>query len=203
MGPIGVGTMRMCSMQVPINDSETLPGRPCMPARNPWSRACRNLRPGEASLMADEQALLDRICEAYYLPAWCSVDDYRRIFEAQGLQVRSLRVSAPALLGCLLWPRCCFGCAGRSAPRLPGRKRAHAGWLLWLFLWVMGAVCGTGSAQQAHAYTGGVRVLGMCPDAFVVRAWQPSREQFLCMHVLLVCSQRPAADGDPLLWGRQ
>ncbi len=46
----------------------------------------RNLRPGEAGLTADEQALLDRICEAYYLPAWCSEDDYRRICTAQGLQ---------------------------------------------------------------------------------------------------------------------
>jgi len=48
----------------------------------------RNLRPGEAGLTADEQALLDRICEAYYLPAWCSEDDYRRICSAQGLQAR-------------------------------------------------------------------------------------------------------------------
>ena len=49
----------------------------------------RNLREGETGLSADEQALLDRICEAYYLPAWCSIDDYRRIFEAQGLQARA------------------------------------------------------------------------------------------------------------------
>ncbi len=48
----------------------------------------RNLRPGEEGLTADEQALLDRICEAYYLPAWCSEDDYRRICRAQGLQAR-------------------------------------------------------------------------------------------------------------------
>ncbi len=175
-----------------------------MPARNPWSRACRNLRPGEASLTADEQALLDRICEAYYLPAWCSVDDYRRIFEAQGLQVCATLGSPPLL--------CCAACFGHAAA-LAVLVTPHQGCLAGSvpmrggccgsFLWVMGAVCGTGSAQQAHAYSGGVRVLGMCPDAFVVRAWQPSREQFLCMHVLFVCSQRPAADGDPLLWGRQ
>ena len=53
-------------------------------------RACarrRVLGPGEQALEADEQALLDRICEAYYLPAWCSVADYQRLFEAEGLQV--------------------------------------------------------------------------------------------------------------------
>jgi tocopherol O-methyltransferase len=31
------------------------------------------LEEGEAALPADEQFLLDRICDAYYLPAWCSV----------------------------------------------------------------------------------------------------------------------------------
>ena len=161
-----------------------------MPARNPRSRACRNLRPGEASLTADEQALLDRICEAYYLPAWCSVDDYRRIFEAQGLQVHNARVSAPALLRCLLWPCCCCGCAGRSAPRLPGRERAHAGWLLWLFPVGDGRGVRYWFCTAGTYFSGGVRVLGMCPDAFVGRAWQPSREQCLCRHVLFVCSQR-------------
>ena len=61
----------------------------CSPSQLMRSRPCpRNLRAGEAGLSADEQALLDRICEAYYLPAWCSIDDYRRIFEAQGLQAR-------------------------------------------------------------------------------------------------------------------
>ncbi len=39
----------------------------------------RVLRPGE-SLTPDEAALLDRICEAYYLPAWCSVADYQKLF---------------------------------------------------------------------------------------------------------------------------
>lgn len=48
----------------------------------------RVLNPGEAALRPDEAALLDRICEAYYLPAWCSVADYQRLFgessEARG-----------------------------------------------------------------------------------------------------------------------
>ena len=50
----------------------------------------RNLAPGEAALRPEEQALLDRICEAYYLPAWCSVVDYEGLFREQGLQAISL-----------------------------------------------------------------------------------------------------------------
>ncbi|KAK9828621.1 hypothetical protein WJX72_001129 [[Myrmecia] bisecta] len=46
----------------------------------------RNLKPGEKGLTPDEQSLLDRICEAYYLPKWCSIADYQAIFEAEGLQ---------------------------------------------------------------------------------------------------------------------
>ncbi len=38
-------------------------------------------------LSDDEQSLLKRICEAYHLPAWCSLADYERIFEQNGLQV--------------------------------------------------------------------------------------------------------------------
>lgn len=48
---------------------------------------CRDLLPGESSLGEDELAMLDRINEAYYLPAWCSISDYRRLFEQQGMQV--------------------------------------------------------------------------------------------------------------------
>jgi tocopherol O-methyltransferase len=47
----------------------------------------RVLKSGETALEPDEQALLDRICEAYYLPAWCSVADYQSLFQAEGLQV--------------------------------------------------------------------------------------------------------------------
>lgn len=44
----------------------------------------RVLSPGE-TLRPEEASLLDRICEAYYLPAWCSVADYKSLFEKQGL----------------------------------------------------------------------------------------------------------------------
>ena len=42
-----------------------------------WCR--RDLREGETALPESEQFLLDRICDAYYLPKWCSVGDYERI----------------------------------------------------------------------------------------------------------------------------
>lgn len=47
----------------------------------------RVLAPGEAELRPEEQSLLDRICEAYYLPAWCSVADYEQLFKDNGIVV--------------------------------------------------------------------------------------------------------------------
>jgi len=40
----------------------------------------RNLLPGEATLKPDEEILLSRINEAYYLPPWCSLADYEKLF---------------------------------------------------------------------------------------------------------------------------
>lgn len=48
---------------------------------------CRNLEAGERTLSNEEQQVLDRICEAYYLPAWCSINDYKQLFEAEGMKV--------------------------------------------------------------------------------------------------------------------
>ena len=48
--------------------------------------ACRNLQPGESQLKPNEEALLDSICKAYYLPKWCSINDYEKLFEENGLQ---------------------------------------------------------------------------------------------------------------------
>ena len=53
----------------------------------------RNLGSGESALADKEERLLDQICENYYLPRWCSLNDYRAIFEAQGLQARSGRAA--------------------------------------------------------------------------------------------------------------
>eukprot|EP00951_Prasinocladus_malaysianus_P011873 scaffold88062_cov38-Prasinocladus_malaysianus.AAC.1 len=39
----------------------------------------RVLTPENPKLSDDEQALLDRICEAYCLPKWCSIADYVQI----------------------------------------------------------------------------------------------------------------------------
>jgi tocopherol O-methyltransferase len=38
----------------------------------------------EGQLEADELALLDRICEAYYLPAWISIAEYKELFGEWG-----------------------------------------------------------------------------------------------------------------------
>lgn len=46
----------------------------------------RNLLPGEATLKPDEQALLARINEAYYLPPWCSLADYENLFGEFNMQ---------------------------------------------------------------------------------------------------------------------
>lgn len=45
----------------------------------------RILTGGETRLPPEEQFLLDRICDAYYLPAWCSVADYAAYFADAGL----------------------------------------------------------------------------------------------------------------------
>ncbi|XP_020214833.1 probable tocopherol O-methyltransferase, chloroplastic [Cajanus cajan] len=46
----------------------------------------RDLGPGEESLQPWEQNLLKRICDAYYLPAWCSTADYVRMLQSLSLQ---------------------------------------------------------------------------------------------------------------------
>ena len=43
----------------------------------------RNLQQGESALRDDEQAVLDRVNEAYYLPKWCSQNDYLKLFGAR------------------------------------------------------------------------------------------------------------------------
>lgn len=68
---------------------------------------CRDLQPGEAALKPEEQALLDRICKAYYLPAWCSISDYRRLFEAEGLQVHACQCCFQAPVAAMLESRGC------------------------------------------------------------------------------------------------
>ena len=51
-----------------------------------FSLCRRNLQPGETQLRDNEEALLDSICKAYYLPKWCSINDYEELFTANGLQ---------------------------------------------------------------------------------------------------------------------
>lgn len=49
----------------------------------------RNLAPSEDSLKPDELNLLKKICDAYYLPDWCSPSDYVKIAESLSLEVFS------------------------------------------------------------------------------------------------------------------
>ena len=49
----------------------------------------RDLSPSEESLKPKEKELLRKICDAYYLPAWCSTADYVKLLESLSLQVLS------------------------------------------------------------------------------------------------------------------
>lgn len=49
-----------------------------------WSH--RDLGPDEESLQPWEKKLLNRICDAYYLPAWCSTADYVKLLQSISLQ---------------------------------------------------------------------------------------------------------------------
>jgi tocopherol O-methyltransferase len=46
----------------------------------------RNLELGETCLKPKEQELLDKICDAYYLPAWCSPLDYVELLKTLKLE---------------------------------------------------------------------------------------------------------------------
>ncbi|KAG6571208.1 Tocopherol O-methyltransferase, chloroplastic, partial [Cucurbita argyrosperma subsp. sororia] len=46
----------------------------------------RDLGPSEDSLQPWEHKLLQKICDGFYLPAWCSTADYVKLLESHGLQ---------------------------------------------------------------------------------------------------------------------
>ncbi|KAA8533441.1 hypothetical protein F0562_031125 [Nyssa sinensis] len=46
----------------------------------------RDLSPSEESLRPEEKQLLNKICDAYYLPAWCSTADYVKLLQSLALQ---------------------------------------------------------------------------------------------------------------------
>lgn len=49
----------------------------------------RDLAPSEESLQPWEQELLKKICDAYYLPAWCSTADYVKLLQSLSLEVKT------------------------------------------------------------------------------------------------------------------
>ena len=68
-----------------LGDSTCTPSAPRPGTDSTRTRPTRRvLREGE-SLSAEEASLLDSICAAYYLPAWCSVADYEALFRKEGL----------------------------------------------------------------------------------------------------------------------
>ncbi|KAL5071553.1 hypothetical protein RYX36_022440 [Vicia faba] len=46
----------------------------------------RDLRPDEESLQPWEENLLKKICDSFYLPAWCSTAEYVKLLETMSLQ---------------------------------------------------------------------------------------------------------------------
>lgn len=46
----------------------------------------RDLPPSEESLTPQETALLNKICDAYHLPAWCSTADYVKLLQSLSLE---------------------------------------------------------------------------------------------------------------------
>lgn len=53
----------------------------------------RDLSPSEESLLPEEKDLLNRICDAYYLPAWCSIADYVKLLQSLSLEVNYIMFS--------------------------------------------------------------------------------------------------------------
>jgi len=46
----------------------------------------RDLSPSEESLKIEEKELLSKICDSYYLPAWCSTADYVKLLQSLSLE---------------------------------------------------------------------------------------------------------------------
>ncbi|GMH19692.1 hypothetical protein Nepgr_021533 [Nepenthes gracilis] len=62
----------------------------------------RDLSPSEESLRPEEKKLLSKICDAYYLPAWCSTADYLRLLES--LSLKDLRAEDWSQYIYQFWP---------------------------------------------------------------------------------------------------
>jgi tocopherol O-methyltransferase len=78
----------------------------------------RDLEPGEARLRPREERLLRLINRAFYLPAWCSVADYTRLLQTNGLRkieradwTDEISSFWPAVIGTALRPSGLLGLA--------------------------------------------------------------------------------------------
>lgn len=68
----------------------------------------RDLKPGEESLQPWELTLLNKIRDAFYLPAWCSTADYVRLTESLSLQVTKIILTKANQLFLLPIYKCCL-----------------------------------------------------------------------------------------------
>ncbi|CAI5493799.1 unnamed protein product [Closterium sp. Naga37s-1] len=87
----------------------------------------RDLLPGETELSQGEQAVLQRICDAYYLPAWCSPSDYVRFATDAGLQdvrvadwTENISLFWPAVMRSALTPKGIWGLLSSGWKTLKG-----------------------------------------------------------------------------------
>ncbi|KAF5200264.1 Tocopherol methyltransferase, partial [Thalictrum thalictroides] len=62
----------------------------------------RDLSPSEDSLQPQEKELLKKICDAYYLPAWCSTADYVKLL--QSLQMEDIKFADWSEYVAPFWP---------------------------------------------------------------------------------------------------
>ncbi|KAK4836095.1 hypothetical protein QYF36_018497 [Acer negundo] len=62
----------------------------------------RDLAPSEQSLQQWEKELLNKICDAYYLPAWCSTADYVELL--QSLSLRDIKAADWSQYVAPFWP---------------------------------------------------------------------------------------------------
>uniref|UniRef100_A0A0G4FHC5 Methyltransferase type 11 domain-containing protein n=1 Tax=Chromera velia CCMP2878 TaxID=1169474 RepID=A0A0G4FHC5_9ALVE len=92
-----------------------------------WCHRVLNEAAGEKELRADEKKLLGAICDAYYLPQWCSIEDYRKLAEKAGLQnvrtddwTESIRHFWPAVIKTAISPRGLFGLLASGKTTLRG-----------------------------------------------------------------------------------
>ncbi|KAF7131834.1 hypothetical protein RHSIM_Rhsim09G0214000 [Rhododendron simsii] len=92
----------------------------------------RDLSPSEKSLRQEEEDLLRKICDAYYLPAWCSTGDYVKLLESLSLQVLTSSIyDLIGYKGSRLVGECCpiLACSNKVSIDMEGLHIIAAKWM--------------------------------------------------------------------------